>query len=143
MTCERQRCRGDNHKPNCAHLGLDPDRRRCRGEKHAFHCDHVRAAEAAKTADSGRDLLKTDDLGPDSESPETGGSSGMALPDLTLIAPYRGHPGVIDNVSPAREKRWRWNDPCPHLGCGAPTRFGYCTNCRWVCPNDARPEPEP
>lgn len=37
----RLRCRGDNHKPNCAHLGLDPSRKYCRGDKHRMGCEHL------------------------------------------------------------------------------------------------------
>lgn len=38
---------------------------------------------------------------------------------------------------------WKWGEKCPHIGCGAATEFGYCTVCRWVCANSARPAPEP
>ena len=50
---DRQRCRGDNHKPNCAHLGLDPKRKYCRGDKHRFACAHL---APGGVSDAGVDL---------------------------------------------------------------------------------------
>jgi hypothetical protein len=38
---DRQRCRGDRHRPDCAHLGNDPTRLRCRGNKHKPLCKHL------------------------------------------------------------------------------------------------------
>lgn len=36
----RLRCRGDRHKPGCAHLGRDEMRQRCRGDRHRPGCSH-------------------------------------------------------------------------------------------------------
>lgn len=37
----RQRCRGDAHRPGCAHLGNDPTRKLCRGDAHKPNCRHL------------------------------------------------------------------------------------------------------
>lgn len=44
----RKRCRGELHRPGCAHLGNDPSRKRCRGEFHRPDCPHLNPRQKSR-----------------------------------------------------------------------------------------------
>ena len=158
MTIEpgRLRCRGERHKPGCAHLGNDLTRTRCRGGAHVPGCRHLippysAGGTGARQPASARDIRaqkaglippKVATLAP-AYPPENWGVSDLVYEAGSVTGTHRGK--VVGRLNPAgvivRDAAiWAWNEPCP--ACNAKTQFGYCTRCVWVCDNAARPAPE-
>ena len=163
----RLRCRGDKHRPGCAHLGNDETRRYCSGDKHRPGCKHQigpyfakgpttrpRKKGTKRTPKSGLIRGKTASSNPKtgvvtdvSPYAESGGNWGVGdrLYERNSVHGF-AHGKVVGRVresdgSVIRSKDWAWGDPCPL--CLSVTEFGYCVKCSWVCSNALRPAPEP
>ena len=142
----RLRCRGDRHRPGCAHLGADPVRIRCRGDKHRPGCGHLtaeprpigrpkanRRRDAALAREAERrtktGLISADDP-QDSGEPEGDHNTHKSRP---LIGPYPRAEGVKQRPIHGATKT-PVIEPCPRCSY-AYADGGYCESCGWSLPH--------
>ena len=118
----RLRCRGDRHRPGCAHLGNDPTRKLCRGDEHKPNCRHLNPAirpvgrprvnrrreaalrrEAARRSAASSVLVVVDLATSDTKLPNPGPETDHdVLKTPPEIGPYQGTGGPSDKERPHR-----------------------------------------